>query len=229
MSWSINPDYRQSLAGDGGLGDSEVFQDVVPEADRAGSVLFVDFDAGDWLTGLARATRRLQDNLEPLAALGISALARRRDHPRQAAADDRLSRSQARPTRSTIAPVIATRSAGAISRSRPRRPPETRTVAWSSAEASTHGRVRPLLPDRRDAARDVPGRPLGRGHLGHHRPAAAERAGQRLEVEPARDRHDRHDQPAVQGASSVLNTRAGSTPSAAAASSPYDAARGSWS
>ena len=72
VSWSINPDYRQTLAGEGGLGESEVFQGVLPEADRASNLVFVDFDAGDWLTSLSEGDQEAQDNLEPLSALGIS-------------------------------------------------------------------------------------------------------------------------------------------------------------
>ena len=72
VAWSLNPDYRETLAGDGGLADSETFQDVVPEADRAGNVVYVDFDAGDWLTGLSQGDQEAQANLEPLSALGIS-------------------------------------------------------------------------------------------------------------------------------------------------------------
>ena len=47
-------------ARDGGLGDSEAFEEVVEEADEAAAVLFVDFDADDnWLARPpARRTRR---------------------------------------------------------------------------------------------------------------------------------------------------------------------------
>lgn len=72
VSWSLDPDYRQTLAGDGGLGTSESFQGVLPDADRASSLLFVDFDAGNWLTSLGKGDPEVQDNLRPLSALGIS-------------------------------------------------------------------------------------------------------------------------------------------------------------
>ena len=72
VAWSLNPDYRKLLAGDGGLADSETFRDVVPEADQAGNVMYVDFDAGDWLTSLSEGDQEVQANLEPLSALGIS-------------------------------------------------------------------------------------------------------------------------------------------------------------
>ncbi|MCW2853099.1 MAG: hypothetical protein JWM84_2763, partial [Nocardioides sp.] len=69
-------DYRASLLEDGGLGDTDTFKDVVREADRSGSVLFVNFDAGDgWLVDLAGGMgddEELAKNLEPLEGLGIS-------------------------------------------------------------------------------------------------------------------------------------------------------------
>jgi hypothetical protein len=72
VAWSLNPDYRSSLVGQGGLGQSEVFQDVVPEADESGNVMFVNFDAGDWLTSLSMGDPEAQANLEPLSAFGVS-------------------------------------------------------------------------------------------------------------------------------------------------------------
>jgi hypothetical protein len=71
---AIGPDddYRQRLLEDGGLGDSEVFENVVREADRAAAVLFVNFDAGDWLASLADGDPEVEDNLEPLEGLGVS-------------------------------------------------------------------------------------------------------------------------------------------------------------
>ncbi|WP_193607071.1 DUF3352 domain-containing protein, partial [Nocardioides lijunqiniae] len=71
-----NADYRASLLEDGGLGDTDTFKDVVREADQSGSVLFVNFDAGDgWLVNLASGMgddEELSENLEPLEGLGIS-------------------------------------------------------------------------------------------------------------------------------------------------------------
>lgn len=67
-----NPDYRASVLGDGGLGDSSAYQGVVRNGDDASAVLFVNFDANDWLTGLAEGQQEVQANLEPLEALGIS-------------------------------------------------------------------------------------------------------------------------------------------------------------
>lgn len=67
-----NADYRGSVLGDGQLGDSDVFQNVVREADDASAIVFVNFDAGDWLTGLAQGEQEAVDNLEPLQGLGFS-------------------------------------------------------------------------------------------------------------------------------------------------------------
>ncbi len=67
-----NADYRGSVLADGQLGDSDVFQNVVREADDASAILFVNFDAGDWLTGLAQGEQEAVDNLEPLQGLGFS-------------------------------------------------------------------------------------------------------------------------------------------------------------
>ena len=39
-------DYLAEIVGEGGLGDSEAFRNVVREAERAGAVVFVNFDAG---------------------------------------------------------------------------------------------------------------------------------------------------------------------------------------
>ena len=69
-----NPDYRSQVVGQGTLGDSSVFQDVVREAQRASAILFVNFDAGDgWLADLAGGDQTIKANLEPLGGLGISA------------------------------------------------------------------------------------------------------------------------------------------------------------
>jgi hypothetical protein len=57
-------DYRQQLLENGGLGDTDAFRHAVPQADDAGAVLFVNFDAGSWFED--------EDDLEPLEAIGAS-------------------------------------------------------------------------------------------------------------------------------------------------------------
>jgi hypothetical protein len=63
-------DYRAAVLEDGGLGDTAEFQGVVREAEKASAVLFVNFDAGDWLVDLAGGDQEAVDNLEPLEASG---------------------------------------------------------------------------------------------------------------------------------------------------------------
>lgn len=81
VAFGLDRDYVETLAGAGDLGDAAAFRDAVPQADRAGGVLFVDFSAGDgWVERLvedygdARAdgSAELAANLRPLEALGIS-------------------------------------------------------------------------------------------------------------------------------------------------------------
>ena len=68
-----NSDYRSQVLEDGHLGDSDVFKDVVREADKSSALVFVNFDAGDWLVKLAGDDQEAIDNLKPLEGLGISA------------------------------------------------------------------------------------------------------------------------------------------------------------
>ena len=80
MAIASTPDYAEQLLEDGSLGDDEVFQDVVPHADEAHGVLYVDFD-NDWRTRCARLLaeeddgrdQEVADNLEVLRAFGASA------------------------------------------------------------------------------------------------------------------------------------------------------------
>jgi len=67
-----NPDYRGQLLEDGGLGDSDIYQNVVRESGDANAIVFINFDAGDWLTSLAEGDQEAADNLEPLEGLGFS-------------------------------------------------------------------------------------------------------------------------------------------------------------
>lgn len=65
-------DYRTELLDDGGLGAAEAFRDVVRESDRASGIVYVSFDAGGWLDGLAEDDPDAAANLRPLQALGMS-------------------------------------------------------------------------------------------------------------------------------------------------------------
>jgi hypothetical protein len=69
---ALQDDYRSALEGGGSLGDSATYSEVV-EADEAQSVLFVNFNADDdWLVRLVGDMPEVSENLEPLAALGVS-------------------------------------------------------------------------------------------------------------------------------------------------------------
>ena len=74
VSVGPNGDYREDLLEDGDLGGNEVYQDVVREADKAAAVLFVNFDAGDWLSDLVReqGDPEAVENVDPLEAAGLS-------------------------------------------------------------------------------------------------------------------------------------------------------------
>lgn len=74
---AVGPDgsYRKALLEDGNLGGSAVFENVVREADDAGAIFFVNFDAGDWLSRLAQTDPEAKQNLEPLQGLGFSSWA----------------------------------------------------------------------------------------------------------------------------------------------------------
>ncbi len=67
-----NADYRGELLEDGGLGDTDAFKNVVREADQASAVVFVNFDAGNWLSSLAEGDQKAAENLEPLQGFGAS-------------------------------------------------------------------------------------------------------------------------------------------------------------
>lgn len=68
----VDEDYAASLLEDGGLGDTDAFGSVADDAEDAAAVLFVNFDAGDWLDRLAGDDPEAADNLEPLQALGLT-------------------------------------------------------------------------------------------------------------------------------------------------------------
>jgi hypothetical protein len=72
---AIGPDddYLAEIAADGGLGDTEAFQNVVREAERAGAIVFVNFDAGgDWLSQMVDDDPDGKKNVEPLEGFGAS-------------------------------------------------------------------------------------------------------------------------------------------------------------
>ena len=70
---SPSEDYLAELLEDGDLGDSDTFQNVVREPEAAGTILFVDFDAGDgWLVRAFEDDQTAVENLEPLEGLGMS-------------------------------------------------------------------------------------------------------------------------------------------------------------
>jgi hypothetical protein len=65
--------YRQKVLTGGHLGETDAFRSVVPDADRAGAVLFVNADAmevglGDLIDGDAQTA----ENINPLKAIGFS-------------------------------------------------------------------------------------------------------------------------------------------------------------
>jgi hypothetical protein len=68
-----NADYLSEAVGDGGLRDTDLFQNVVRESEDASAILFVNFNAGDWLTEIAQDDAELSENLEPLQGFGMSA------------------------------------------------------------------------------------------------------------------------------------------------------------
>jgi hypothetical protein len=77
VSVGCDPDYVHRLLEKGHLGSTRAFQDAVPDADKAGSVLFVDFDAGHGWSGrladlVSHRDRDVRANIAPLEALGIS-------------------------------------------------------------------------------------------------------------------------------------------------------------
>lgn len=74
VALSPSADYRSELVGEGSLGDSAAYGEVVEGGDDATAVFFVNFDAGDggWLEGLAAGDPTVEENLAPLAAIGAS-------------------------------------------------------------------------------------------------------------------------------------------------------------
>lgn len=70
---AVGPDvaYRAELVEGGDLGESKTFRKVVEHADDAAAVIYIDFDASDWLADLAEDDDA-RENLEPLDAFGLT-------------------------------------------------------------------------------------------------------------------------------------------------------------
>jgi len=68
----LQEDFRTALESEGGLGDTEEFQQVIVSAE-AQSVLYVNFDADDdWLVRVSGESPEISENLAPLSAFGVS-------------------------------------------------------------------------------------------------------------------------------------------------------------
>ena len=77
VSVGLSRDYVETLLTKGDLGSQQAFDDVVPDADKASSVFFVNFDAGSgWAEELADLLSdgdpEAKRNIAPLDALGVS-------------------------------------------------------------------------------------------------------------------------------------------------------------
>ncbi len=77
VSVGLSRDYVEKLLTNGGLGSQQAFDDAVPDADKASSVFFVNFDAGNgWAEELADLLSdgdpEAKQNIAPLDALGVS-------------------------------------------------------------------------------------------------------------------------------------------------------------
>jgi hypothetical protein len=85
VALSLNLGYADALVAGGGLGGQASFQQAVPDAEQASSVLYVNFDAAGWAESAAEALAEpdhrsgggpvdtsVRDNVAPLDALGVS-------------------------------------------------------------------------------------------------------------------------------------------------------------
>ena len=70
-----NADYRADVLKDGGLGDNDVFKDVVREADEAQTILFVDVDEFEDAIedAMGDGDEEFLDNLKVVSGFGASA------------------------------------------------------------------------------------------------------------------------------------------------------------
>lgn len=79
VTLSFDGDYAKSLQGNGDLGDNDSFKKVVPNADKASMVIYVDFNS-KWREAIAKAmesddaggSKDFLDNTEALEAFGVS-------------------------------------------------------------------------------------------------------------------------------------------------------------
>ncbi len=72
---SFNPAYIDVLGDGGDLGGNNAFEDLAPDAEDARAVLFVNFDANNWLDDLLAdlgAPEEVTENVAPLQGLGVS-------------------------------------------------------------------------------------------------------------------------------------------------------------
>jgi len=75
---AFGPDqgWVDQLSEDGNLGDTDTYREVLPDADRASSLFFLNVDAGDdWLVRMLHAGGApddVVDNVRPLSALGVA-------------------------------------------------------------------------------------------------------------------------------------------------------------
>jgi hypothetical protein len=69
----VDPDYVTQLAEDGDLGDTEAFEEAVPDVEGSVGGFFVDFDADGWLDELVgQQDPETLKNTEPLSSMGVS-------------------------------------------------------------------------------------------------------------------------------------------------------------
>ena len=226
----------RELEASGGLGDTRGLRGGRREADEAQSVLFVNFDADDdWLVAPDRR-RRPGGQREPRAAVGLrhQRLGRRRRRPRaRCKLTDRLTGRASRPIRSPATDGGGHRSGDRHQVGRcqlevqaaPAARDEDRRRSSSAERVERPSGARALWPTGEMPPATYP----------VARSAAATSAITALLPPSARASALRSSWPSTgtipttsapsSEASRVLKTRPGSTPSASAASSPYDAGR----
>jgi hypothetical protein len=69
----VDADYVAELAGEGGLGDTDAYEDAVPGSDDSAGAVYVDFDAENWLDEMVgEEDPETSENVEPLSSMGMS-------------------------------------------------------------------------------------------------------------------------------------------------------------